>query len=292
MRLLVYGAGVIGSLYARLFSEAGFNVTIYARGNRLAELNEKGLIYEDKNGNKTIRISVIDKIDDNDYYDYIFLTVRSEQAEAALNKLIINISPSIVTMINTSKEYSYWEEIAGKGRILPAFPGAGGSIDGGILHAKLTPSIIQPTTFGEIDGIIRNRTIQLKKIFKKSKIPFQVIKNMHYWQISHLGLVVPIADAYYLAKDARTVFKEKDIMMQTAVSFRRNFKILSNKRMLSPFKFHLIKICPTFLLKIGLSFVFNSDFGNVFMYRHSMKSSEEMRRLHDEFYSFIDMLCS
>lgn len=292
MRLLVYGAGVIGSLYARLFSEAGFNVTIYARSNRLAELNEKGLIYEDKNGNKTIRISVIDKIDDNDYYDYIFLTVRSEQAEAALNELKINISPSIVTMINTSKEYSYWEEIAGKGRILPAFPCAGGSIDGGILHAKLTPSIIQPTTFGEIDGIIGNRTIQLKKIFKKSKIPFQVIKNMHYWQISHLGLVVPIADAYYLSKDARTVFKEKDIMMQTAVSLRRNFKILSNKRMLSPFKFHLIKICPTFLLKIGLTFVFNSDFGNVFMYRHSMKSSEEMRRLHDEFYSFIDMLCS
>ena len=41
-----------------------------------------------------------------------------------------------------------WEDIVGTGRILPAFPGAGGSInDDGILDASLTPRIIQLTTF-------------------------------------------------------------------------------------------------------------------------------------------------
>ena len=35
MRILIYGAGVIGCLYATLFSEAGFDTTIYARGRRL-----------------------------------------------------------------------------------------------------------------------------------------------------------------------------------------------------------------------------------------------------------------
>ena len=39
-------------------------------------------------------------------------------------------------------------------RILPAFPGAGGSINNdGILDAALTPRMIQPTTFAEISGI-------------------------------------------------------------------------------------------------------------------------------------------
>jgi len=33
--------------------------------------------------------------------------------------------------------------------------------------------------------------------------------------------------------------------------------------------------------------VFQSDFGNVFMYRHSMNAPDEMRRLHRQFYSFI-----
>lgn len=35
MRVLIYGAGVIGSLYAVLLAEAGINVTVYARGKRL-----------------------------------------------------------------------------------------------------------------------------------------------------------------------------------------------------------------------------------------------------------------
>ena len=35
MRLLIYGAGVIGSLYAALFAEAGYDVSVYARGKRL-----------------------------------------------------------------------------------------------------------------------------------------------------------------------------------------------------------------------------------------------------------------
>ena len=35
MRILIYGAGVIGSLYAVLFAETGYDKSIYARGKRL-----------------------------------------------------------------------------------------------------------------------------------------------------------------------------------------------------------------------------------------------------------------
>ncbi len=45
MRILIYGAGVIGSLYAVMLSDAGYDVSVYARGKRLAELNEKGMLY-------------------------------------------------------------------------------------------------------------------------------------------------------------------------------------------------------------------------------------------------------
>lgn len=38
MRILIYGAGVIGSLYAALFSASGVDTTVYARGRRLADL--------------------------------------------------------------------------------------------------------------------------------------------------------------------------------------------------------------------------------------------------------------
>ena len=46
MRILIYGAGVIGSLYAALLAEAGYDTNIYARGKRLEALRNNGLQYK------------------------------------------------------------------------------------------------------------------------------------------------------------------------------------------------------------------------------------------------------
>ena len=51
MRILIYGAGVIGSFYASRFAKAGLDVTILARGQRLKELQEHGLMVQRKNKN-------------------------------------------------------------------------------------------------------------------------------------------------------------------------------------------------------------------------------------------------
>ncbi len=45
MKILIYGAGVIGSLYAVLFAEAGYDTSVYARGKRLEFLKKNGLLY-------------------------------------------------------------------------------------------------------------------------------------------------------------------------------------------------------------------------------------------------------
>ena len=50
MKILIYGAGVIGSLYAVLFAETGYDTSIYARGKRLEFLKKNGLLYK-KNQN-------------------------------------------------------------------------------------------------------------------------------------------------------------------------------------------------------------------------------------------------
>ena len=59
----------------------------------------------------------------------MILTVRENQLYEALVELKNNKSNTIVTMINSLDSYNKWENIVGKGRILPAFPGAGGSIN-------------------------------------------------------------------------------------------------------------------------------------------------------------------
>lgn len=289
MRLLIYGAGVIGCWYAVLFSKAGYDTTIYARGKRLELLRKEGLRYEVKGKVHKADIKIIGRLENEDSYDFIFLTVKENQVHTALEELSHNFSPNIVTMVNTIEEYENWERLSGEGRIIPAFPGAGGSFQDGILKAALTPYIIQPTTFAEINGCRTERLDKLSKIFKSSRVPYQVVKNMQDWQLCHLAMVVPIADAYYMARIPQKAWKEDNVMQKTAVQMKHNFQTLYKRGIvLSPRKMNMFRLLPTWMLKIGLTLVFKSNFGDVFMYQHSMNAPDEMRTLHEQFYRYLN----
>lgn len=289
MRLLIYGAGVIGSLYAALFAQAGLETSLYARGKRLETLQTDGLLYLDKRRIQKADVTILSELQSDDRYDFIFLTVRENQLIQALNELKANQSPCIVTMVNSIDDYGKWESICGKGRILPAFPGAGGGIRDGVLDAALTPRWVQPTTFAEISGEKTERTERLSTLFRKAKIPYQQVKDMHLWQLCHLAMVVPIADAYALADNPSKAGREQKIMRQTAMQLKTNFRRLKKAcGKLSPAKMNFFWLAPVPALTIALSLVFESAFGNRFMYQHAVKAPDEMRRLHDQFYGYLD----
>ena len=149
MRILIFGAGVIGSLYGALLAEAGYDVSVYARGRRLESLIRNGLLFKSGGTIRKAPVKVLSKLEAEDRYDFIILAVRENQLHAALKELRQNSSPTIVTMVNSLETYDRWEAICGVGRIIPAFPGAGGGFDGDVLDAALTPRLIQPTTFGK-----------------------------------------------------------------------------------------------------------------------------------------------
>lgn len=288
MKLLIYGAGVIGCLYAVLFDKAGYDTTVYARGKRLETLRKNGLLYETKGVMNRADCKIISKLEDDDKYDFVFLTVKENQIHIALKELSSNISQNIVTMVNTLEPYNNWEKICGRGRVIAAFPGAGGSFDNGILKAALTPQIIQPTTFAEIDGNISERVISLSKLFEKSKIPYQIVKDMHIWQLCHLAMVVPIADAYYKAQSPKRAWKEFEIMHETAKQIKTNLKTIYGTGVsLSPRKMNIFRFSPVCFIKMGLILTFKSNFGNMFMYQHSINAPDEMRQLHTQFYQYI-----
>ena len=288
MRILIYGAGVIGSLYATLFSEAGVETAVYARGQRLQNLKLNGLRYE-KNGTIcAANVRVLDTLPEDDIYDFVFLTVRENQLHDALTQLRNNKSPCIVTMVNSLEDYGLWEQLCGTGRVLPAFPGAGGGFENGVLHAALTPRFIQPTTFGILSSKQEPDAKRLKALFKRAKIPYQQVKDMHAWQLCHLAMVVPIADAYYETDDPANVGANQTVMAHTARTLRENFRLLAQSGVrLSPVKMQMFRFLPLFLLRPALKITFQSNFGDVFMYRHAMKAPDEMQQLHEQFYAYL-----
>ena len=285
MRILIFGAGVIGSLYGALLAEAGHDVSVYARGLRLESLKRDGLQYKYKGKIKTAPIKVLSTIEPDDRNDLILLTVRENQLHAALEELRQNVSPTIVTMVNSLETYDKWEAICGEGRIIPAFPGAGGGFDGNVLDAALTPRLIQPTTFGKTGG----RERALARVLHQARIPCQIVPDMHAWQLCHLAMVVPIADAYYEAADPEHAGRDAALMRKTAKQIRDNLDAIAARKIrLSPGKMQAFRLLPTPLVGWILGFVFQSSFGDRFMYRQSMRAPDEMRQQHEQFYRWLE----
>lgn len=187
-RLLVFGAGVIGSVYALRFAQLGLDVTLLARGKRLEALKEDGLRYNDNGTIKQIFIKTIEKLEDDDIYDFIFAPVHYDQAESALYAMKNNQSKTIVTMTNTMG-YDLWLEIVGD-RLLPGFPGAGGDIKEGVLYAQFGSEKHQGTIFGEIDGQMTERVKELAKIFETADLHYEIQEDIQAFHISHAAMAI------------------------------------------------------------------------------------------------------
>ncbi|NOU64398.1 ketopantoate reductase family protein [Paenibacillus sp. LMG 31461] len=187
-RLLIFGAGVIGSVYALRFAQFGLDVTLLARGKRLEALKRNGLSYNDNGTIKQISVKTIDTLENDDIYDYIFVPVRYDQAESSLTAIKNNKSKTIVTLTNTIG-YDSWLEIVGD-RLLPGFPGAGGDIKEDVLYAQFGSQKHQGTIFGEINGRTTERVKELAQLFESVNLHYEIQKDILAFHISHIALAI------------------------------------------------------------------------------------------------------
>jgi len=225
-RILIFGAGVVGSIYALRFAQSGLDVTLLARGKRLESLKKDGLRYNDNGVINHISIKTIEKLEDNDIYDFIFVPVRYDQAESALSAIKNNHSKTIITLTNTMG-YDRWLEIIGD-RLLPGFPGAGGDMKDGILYAQFGSEKHQGTIFGEINGQITERAKELAQIFEASNLHYEIQENIQAFHISHTATAIVIKHFYTTAgmMDIETA-KSESTLLKIAKELKQNINMVA-----------------------------------------------------------------
>ncbi len=202
MRILIYGAGAIGSIFAGKLTKAGYDVTMLARDNRFNELKANGLILKNAISGKIEKHhpNIINSLSPDDIYDYIIVTVQYTQIDLILPTLGENKSPNIVFVVNNPSGYDKYISAVGPERILIGFPSAGGERINGIVNYFIGTGIsklFQSTTFGELTGKRTERLSNLISIFKKAKFSPETCGNMDAWQKTHIAVIMPIAKALY-----------------------------------------------------------------------------------------------
>src|ERR1700712_1643494 len=87
MKILVYGAGVLGSLHAARLHDAGHSVSLVARGERLAALREHGVLLAEGDSLEIRSVAVPVVESPAGSWDLILVFVRAHQVDAVLQSL-------------------------------------------------------------------------------------------------------------------------------------------------------------------------------------------------------------
>jgi 2-dehydropantoate 2-reductase len=201
MRILVYGAGVQGSLYAARLTESGHDVALLARGDRLVELRARGIMLEDilTGLTTTTFVPIVECLESGDAFDLVLIPVRREQVESVLPVLAAakNV-PVLCFMHNHAGGSTSLAKAVGVDRVLLGFPGAGGArSSGGVVRYGLIAQ--QPTTIGELDGRITLR-LRLRRVadaFRAAGFRTAMSRHMDAWLTAHAVFVTALSGALY-----------------------------------------------------------------------------------------------
>lgn len=190
MRILIIGAGVLGSNLAHSIKK-GNDVTILARNKTYENLKNNGLIIKHKLGKKSVdHFNVIDKLDENDIYDVIFVVSRFSSLDSIVKIIEKNKSKNIVFVGNNMNAEKYMN-IKDKNILFAFFMAAGKKYDGYINSICLNKIEI-----GRTDGKdISNEFI--KSIFKETKIKLTIENKMNDYLKTHACAVLPLVFASY-----------------------------------------------------------------------------------------------
>ncbi|BCL81488.1 2-dehydropantoate 2-reductase [Ktedonobacteria bacterium brp13] len=185
MDILIYGAGVIGSVYAARLQEAGYNISLLARGQRAVALRTHGIQLEDASTGRrtTTRVSVVEHLAPTDSYDVVLVTVRLDQLHSVLPILAANRQvPTLLFMLSNPAGMRQFEQLDPQ-RVVPGFPAVGGVRRGDVV--RYIPLRQVPTMLGEADGRMTPRLRQLAGIFKQAGFTVKLSSDMQAWLKTH-----------------------------------------------------------------------------------------------------------
>ena len=285
MRILVVGAGVIGSVYAGKLLGAGHDVVLLARGRRLADLEAVGLILQDAwSGQRTVLpVTAVSVPGADDRFDLVLVTVRSEQLAGTLAALSsIRDGSDVLFFGNTAGRQAQLIEALGS-RVLFGFPAAGGTREGSVVRYVLISQ--QQTMLGEPTGAESGRTERLRAVLQDAGFPTTITPDIDSWLLGHAAFVVPIAFALYrVDTDAARLAADRDILRLMVRATRQAFGALrstGNAEIPANLRTLYLRLPSVFAVGYWRR-VLASPRGELWFAAHTRGAPEEMRALAED----------
>jgi 2-dehydropantoate 2-reductase len=294
LKILVYGAGALGSQYAARLSTAGHDVTLLARGKRLEELHEHGIALENvtKGELSYTQVALTEHLHPEDAYDLALVILRRNQVESALPELGANrVIPWMLFIGNNVSGPDEYAQAVGRDRALLGFAGIGGQRVGGVVRYTTRPRGPQGHTYiGELDGAHTARLDCIATALQDTPFPAVISNDMDAWLKTHAALVLPIAGAIYMAGgDVYRLAQTRDALLVGLRAIRDAFAGLRKCGIpLTPAEVQIFELLPEPILLAWASRLIGSPLGEVNMAGHANVARDEMQFLAHDLKTLIE----
>ncbi len=290
MRVLVYGAGVLGSLYAARLKGSGHDVTVLARGKRFDEIERQGIVLEHalKGTRSVTPVALTRDLKPDDRYDLVLVVMRRNQVTEVLPALAANRNSALVVfMVNNPLGYGHWLQAIGRDRLLVGFAGAGGTRVDGVVYYHVVSSLLQPTTFGEPEGGVSERAKALARVFKRAGFPTVVCSDMDGWQKTHVAWVSALANGLYMAGGSgQAIASRPDVLRLTVHAIREGFAVLRALGVsVTPGKLRAFDWIPQPIMVAALRLWARTKHFDTIASRHTLAAFDEMEMVSKDFQS-------
>ena len=192
MRVLVVGAGLIGTVYGAYLAAAGCTVSVLSHDPRTGDVAAGGLCARDVLSGRTAGAEAAVVPDASGEYDIVLVAVRRDQlASACAGLAVLGGNPAIVFFGNNPAGRA---AIAGDlpGDVYLGFPGVGGVMTSGT--ADYVRIRQQPTALPQASD---PRLAALESALSGRGFAVQRVADMDGWLAYHAAFVACIAAALY-----------------------------------------------------------------------------------------------
>ncbi|WP_431265908.1 ketopantoate reductase family protein [Roseateles chitinivorans] len=180
MKILILGAGRIGSTLAFHFSKAGHEVTVVARGDRLRALQRDGAVRTVDD--RAAPVTAVAALEPGLAVDLVIVTVPEYQFAPLLPALAASAARTVLLMFNSFVDPAVYREALGGERVALGFPN---------MLAFLEDQRVR----FNVDGpgmIVTVSRPDLRTLFAEAGLRCKVELDMPAFLRSHAAMVVPL----------------------------------------------------------------------------------------------------
>lgn len=292
MRILVYGAGPLGSLFAARLHEAGHNVSLLARGQRLADLRKHGIVLVDTQTDRetVAHPQIVERLDSQDAYDLVLVIMRKNRALEVLPILAANQhTPDVLFLMNNAAGPGELVEALGRERVMMGFPMAAGYQREHVIHYLMgaKPGKDAMIPIGEVDGRITPRLQRVGRVLASMEgFDAALRTDMDAWLKTHVALLMPsLAPAMRAAgRDNVRMAHTRDAIVLAIRAIREGYRVLRTLGYpIVPRSSRIFEHLPEPVLVWGFRKRLVDPRMRVAMYEHSEAAQDEIKHLADEF---------